>query len=91
MCQRKTICDECKKDSDGLMKCDNMGEIEYLCPDCMKDSDYCLMCGYFSSGTEGFDIVHPGYCDNCIEQMEDDDWDDWGDESEYDYRFDDED
>lgn len=83
MClQRKTICSECKKDTDGLMKCTYPdGEEIHLCPDCLKaDGSFCKFCGYFSSGTEGFDIVHPGYCDNCIEEMEQDDF--WGDEDD---------
>ncbi len=45
---------------------------------------YCLGCGNFSAGTEGFDFLHRGYCDNCSftiraeeEALEDDnDWDD---------------
>jgi hypothetical protein len=93
MClQRETICYECKKDSDGLITCTYPdGEEIQLCPDCLKaDGNFCLSCGHFSSGTEGFDIVHPGYCNNCIDEMEED-WDDWDDEyedSEYNYEQD---
>jgi hypothetical protein len=95
--QRKTICDECKKDNDGLMKCTFAdGEEIYLCPDCLKaDGDFCLRCGCFASGTEGFDIVHPGYCNSCIEEMEYDDfwndeYDEWDEDDEYGHAYDDE-
>lgn len=26
---------------------------------------YCLDCGAFCAGTESFDFLHRGYCDNC--------------------------
>lgn len=47
-----------------------------LCPNCMVESgDFCFGCGVFSSGTEGFDIIHPGYCDNCWDEFDSEDWD----------------
>jgi hypothetical protein len=80
MCIRKTICDECGKNTDGLMTCTfpDGAEIQ-LCSDCFqKDGSFCKSCGCFCSGIESFDFIHPGYCDNCIDEMEQDDF--WGDE-----------
>jgi len=91
MClQQKTTCSECGKDTDGLMTCTFPdGNEILLCPDCLKaDGSFCLCCGYFCSGIESFDFVHPGYCDNCIEEMEDDDWDDEYEDSDYNYEQD---
>lgn len=86
MClQRKTICDECKKDTDGLMTCTfTDGERIRLCPDCLEaDGSFCLRCGEFCSGLESFDFIHPGYCDNCWDEIraQNDDWE--CDEEEY--------
>jgi hypothetical protein len=81
MClQRITTCSECKKDTDGLMTCTYAdGEEIRLCPDCLKaDGGFCLSCGCYASGSEGFDIVHPGYCNSCMDEFEQDDF--WGDE-----------
>lgn len=94
--QRKTICDECKKDTDGLMTCTYTDGSEiYLCPTCLKaDGSFCLSCGEFCAGIESFDFTHPGYCDNCIEEMEQDDFwgdDEWDEDDKYGHDFDDED
>lgn len=84
MCQQRiTICSECKKDTDGLMTCTYPdGEEIRLCPDCLKaDGSYCLSCGCFCSGIESFDFIHPGYCDNCWDEIE---AETWRDDDEYD-------
>lgn len=64
------------------MKCTFVdGKEIYLCPDCLKaGKDFCLGCGCYASGTEGFDIVHPGYCNSCMDEFEQDDF--WGDDDE---------
>lgn len=87
MClQRVTTCSECGKDTDGLMTCMFAdGEEIHLCPDCLKaDGSFCLSCGHFCAGMTNFDFVHPGYCDNCWDEIraENHDWE--CDEEEYD-------
>ncbi len=100
MClQRITTCSERKKDTDGLMTCTfTDGEEIRLCPDCLKaDGGFCFGCGHYCSGMASFDFVHPGYCDNCwdeiqsAESWDDDDANDWDPEyedSEYNYEQD---
>jgi hypothetical protein len=62
------------------------GEEIHLCPDCLKaDGSFCLSCGCYASGSEGFDIVHPGYCNSCMDEFEQDDF--WGDDGGYDDPF----
>jgi hypothetical protein len=46
---------------------------EYLCAEHMVKHGYCLGCGWLSAGMDGFDVLHPGLCDNC---KDDGDWDD---------------
>lgn len=78
MClNRITKCDDCGKDSDGIMTCYfTDGETTHLCPDCLKkDGSFCMGCGNYCSGMASFDFHHPGYCDTCWDEI-DDDWDD---------------
>jgi hypothetical protein len=42
---------------------------EYFCIQHARENGYCFVCGYFSEGSEGFDIIHPGICNNCFELM----------------------
>lgn len=75
------VCDKCKKETECLTDCYlpiQEGVHERLCPVCLKeDGSYCLVCGQYCSGMESFDFIHPGYCDNCYDEItSDDDWDD---------------
>lgn len=87
MCNQTKKCDECGKDSQYITECTYPinDEITNLCPQCLKDDgSFCLSCGMFCAGLESFDFVHPGYCDNCWDEIrtENDDWE--NDEEEYD-------
>lgn len=88
MClQRITTCDECKKDTDGLMTCTYTdGEEIKLCPDCLKaDGSFCFGCGEFCAGITSFDFIHPGYCDNCWDEIQSEaGWDEEDDGTYYD-------
>lgn len=50
----------------------------YYCAHHAKHAGFCICCGEFWAGIESFDFEHPGYCDNCHDQMEADfrEWDD---------------
>ena len=81
MTEQKTICDNCGKNSDGLMMCTNDDEVEYLCPDCIIESGvYCLGCGQFWGGVDSFEFSEiDGYCEHCVDEIKttvDDDTDD---------------
>lgn len=69
-------CGDCGKRTDELTICIYPdGEEIRLCPDCIKDSGFCLSCGYYSSGLESFDFSEmPGYCRDCIEEIESESW-----------------
>lgn len=43
---------------------------EWFCPTHAAENGYCASCGIFSSGIESFDFLHPGYCDNCWDEIE---------------------
>ncbi|MDF2189301.1 hypothetical protein [Paraflavitalea sp. CAU 1676] len=79
MCLNKPgTCDNCGKRSEGLMTCTYFDDsTTTLCPDCLKeDGSFCLSCGLYCSGTANFDFVHPGYCDDCWDEIEQaDNWD----------------
>lgn len=86
------ICTNCKKETECLTDCHLpiQDEVhERLCPTCLKaDGSYCLVCGQFCSGMESFDFIHPGYCDNCWDEIRsdcDDDYDEdeWEDDENY--------
>lgn len=73
MClNRKTNCDHCGKDTDGLMTCIPLiGNEIRLCPDCLeKDGGFCLGCGCFRVGA-----MSAGYCQECLDEFEQDKWD----------------
>jgi hypothetical protein len=67
-------CNECGKLSDLTTTCTfpiDREDIE-LCPTCLReDGSFCLSCGHFCSGIESFEFIHPGYCDNCWDEIED--------------------
>lgn len=67
-----TFCDQCKKHHPGLQVCFLEEKEIQLCPDCAREH-YCVNCGHFSSGTQSFDIIHPGWCDDCYEEEDQDD------------------
>jgi len=84
MClNRVAICTQCRTDTNGLMMCQfpTGDEPIYLCPDCLrKDGNFCFCCGMFSSGLQSFDFIHPGYCDTCWDEIENEveDWEEYG-------------
>lgn len=47
---------------------------------------FCRICGQFWAGIESFDFLHPGYCDNCDDQIQHD-FDD-GEDDDYDFQSD---
>lgn len=63
---------------------------EYYCTEHAARNGYCKSCGEFWGGIESFEFEHPGWCDNCHDQMEHDfniggdgdEWDlvDWNDD-----------
>lgn len=76
-------CSTCGKLSDLTTTCSYLEgtEIE-LCPTCLeKDGSFCVSCGQFCAGLQGFEFIHPGYCDNCWDEIESD-CGDWEDEEE---------
>jgi hypothetical protein len=53
---------------------------EWYCPQHAEENGYCRSCGTFCGGMESFEFIHPGYCDNCHDQLHEDDDpndDDW--------------
>lgn len=54
-----------------------------LCGEHAAEEGYCCCCGQFSSGMTSFDFTHPGYCDNCYDQVVADTGEDDGDDDEY--------
>jgi len=87
-------CDNCKKDFDQevMLKCylpddeSNEDIIEYLCPKCNNGNSYCMACGRFCAGMESFTFGrHPGYCDDCADEIDsaaadDEDWESYDDD-----------
>lgn len=57
-----------------------------LCGEHAAKQGYCCCCGRFSCGLTSFDFHHPGYCDNCYDQVVDDTGE--NDEDDDDYYFD---
>jgi hypothetical protein len=56
---------------------------EYYCDEHAVEHGFCCACGSFNAGHDGFDIIHRGYCDNCWDevindQFDDDDFEDSG-------------
>ena|ERR1043165_3175857 len=98
MCNRFKKCDNCGKLSECITTCEfpSDGSTTDLCPQCLKDDgSFCLSCGQFCAGMTNFDFIHPGYCDNCWDEIEQDDfWGDedneWGEDDEYGHAYDDE-
>lgn len=88
MClQRRTICDHCDKDTDGLMTCIPLvGDSIRLCPDCLeKDGRFCFCCGVENSS------IISDYCHEChgeiqddFDDMDEEDKEYWEAESEFD-------
>lgn len=48
------------------------------------EKGYCCCCGQFCAGSTSFDFTHPGYCDNCYEEVRSD-YEDEDDEDFFDY------
>jgi hypothetical protein len=78
-------CNECGKLSDLTTTCTfpiDDTTIE-LCPTCLKeDGSFCLACGHYCSGMESFEFIHPGYCDNCWDEISQCDWDNENEEDD---------
>lgn len=55
---------------------------EILCYDHIAHSGFCMGCGQFWGGIESFDIWHPGWCDNCWDEIRSND-DDYYDDNDY--------
>jgi hypothetical protein len=57
---------------------------EILCGKHAAEAGYCCCCGMFCAGLDSFEFRHPGYCDNCYDEVrsnfdDDDDDEDWDD------------
>ena len=58
--------------SQKAMECtlsDGDGTVEYYCPVHAAENGYCTGCGQFCGGTNSFEFVHPGWCDNCHDEI----------------------
>lgn len=42
---------------------------QILCGKHAAENGYCCCCGLYSAGITSFDFHHPGYCDNCYDQV----------------------
>ena len=42
----------------------------YYCWEHADTHGFCKMCGEFWAGIESFEFIHPGFCDNCDDEME---------------------
>jgi hypothetical protein len=81
------ICEVCGYDDS--LRCsidfENPEDDEILCGEHAAKAGYCCCCGQFCAGMTSFDFHHPGYCDNCYDQIkadcgeddQDDDEDYW--------------
>jgi hypothetical protein len=50
--------------------------VTYYCPDHAEQNGFCRGCGVFAAGIETYDFGrYPGYCDNCQDQIEHDNYD----------------
>lgn len=65
------------------------GETFYYCPDHAGQYGFCYLCGDFWGGIESFEFIHPDICDNCWDQIREDDYeyyrDDYDDYGYYDF------
>jgi hypothetical protein len=41
----------------------------YYCPQHAAEEGFCGCCGEFWAGIDSFDLIHPGLCDHCYEQL----------------------
>lgn len=50
-----------------------------------KDEGFCMGCGQFCAGITSFDFIHPGWCDNCYDEISgnDDDEESWEHADDY--------
>lgn len=56
----------------------------YYCWEHADTHGFCKMCGEFWAGIESFEFIHPGFCDNCDDEMERDFDRDFDDEDYFD-------
>lgn len=82
------ICEKCGY-NDSLKCYIDMPETDDAEPDyilCGKHAakeGFCCCCGTFCAGMDSFEFQHPGYCDNCYEEVRSNSEDD--DDDDYDY------
>lgn len=82
------VCEQCGQS--GAIECvlynskTKKEDKEFLCFEHAVDGGYCGGCGNFWAGATSFDLSRiPGYCENCIVDIEND-WDDYYEQDEYD-------
>jgi hypothetical protein len=69
------ICQEDNCNSNGTVACwlpddkDCQEITNYYCEKHAAENGYCYLCGEFWAGIESFDIVHPGLCDTCYDDL----------------------
>jgi hypothetical protein len=75
ICEYGPACGErdCKEFGDSCWLPD--GSEEFYCYKHMRDQGYCPGCGRFWAGVESFDFSRSVYCENCADQLREDDWD----------------
>lgn len=52
-----------------------------LCADHAKEEGHCMGCGNFCAGIASYNFHHPGWCDNCWDEITSDEG--YEDEDEY--------
>jgi hypothetical protein len=58
---------------------------QILCGEHAAKEGYCCCCGLFCAGMTSFDFTHPGYCDNCYDEVRSNEDDDEEDRGFFDY------
>lgn len=51
---------------------DDEPEYQYFCPEHAPQMGFCRMCGEFWGGINSFEFLHPGLCDNCYDETQND-------------------
>lgn len=47
----------------------------WLCAEHAQEEGHCMGCGDHCAGMTSYDFHHPGYCDNCWDEITSGEWD----------------